>query len=68
MPRRRAEITQAAIKRVVCATVAAGVKVYGVRVDGTAVTVLTEPLPAQEQERTDMDYADAVRERLKALK
>jgi len=39
-----------------------------VRVDGTAVTVLTEPLPAQEQERTDMDYADAVRERLKALK
>jgi hypothetical protein len=49
MPRRRAQITQSEIKRAVCATVAAGVKVYGVRVDGSAVTVLTEPVPAPQQ-------------------
>jgi hypothetical protein len=42
---RRAVHTQAEIKRAVCAIVAAGVKVYGVRVDASGFTVLTDPVP-----------------------
>jgi len=41
--KRAAPITQAEIKRAVAAVLAAGVKVYGVKVDGSVVTVLTEP-------------------------
>lgn len=43
--RRRTAHTQADIKRAVCATLAAGIKVYGVRVDAAGITVLTDPVP-----------------------
>ena len=44
MSRRRAAHTQADIKRAVCAISAAGVKVYGVRVDAGGFTVITDPI------------------------
>lgn len=45
MTRRRALHSQTDIKRAVCAMIAAGIKVYGVRVDAGGFTVLTDPVP-----------------------
>lgn len=63
MPRRAATVTQTDIKRAVCATIAAGVKVYGVRVDAGGFTVLTDPvqsLTPAGHARTDVAELEAM--------
>lgn len=58
MPRRRSTYTQAEIKRAVCAMLAAGVKVSGVRVDADGFTVLTEPIQAETPSGEAQNAAD----------
>ena len=63
MPRRQAIVTQADIKRAVCAMISAGVKVYGVRVDAAGFTVITDPIPtpvSSGQASTDAAELDAL--------
>jgi hypothetical protein len=63
MARSPSPVTRSKIAAAVCAIVAAGVKVYGVRVDASGFTVLTDPVPAPE---TAGDNATAARERIEA--